>query len=77
MVADNGPLYAYVYIPFKNQSAVSSVNSHLQHQGALFSPLDDKRVQSKLPATQAQKLRYANNWYIWIENTLMFLKLLK
>jgi hypothetical protein len=30
MVADYGPLYAYVDIPF-NKSAVSSYSSHLEH----------------------------------------------
>ena len=43
-------------------------------QGALFSPPDEKRAQSKLPATQAQKLGYAYNWQIWIENTPKFPK---
>jgi hypothetical protein len=31
MVADIGPLYAYVDIPQQKKSAVSSYNSHLQH----------------------------------------------
>ena len=34
MVADNGPLYAYVDIPLK-KSAVSSYNSNLQHEQCL------------------------------------------
>ena len=44
MVADNGPLYAYVDIPLKyvyifkkiQNSAVSSYNSHLQHEQCLY-----------------------------------------
>ena len=30
--------------------------------GAVFRCLDEKRAQSKLPVTQAQKLGYAYNW---------------
>ena len=49
---------------------------------ALISP-DEKffkstiQVSRYMPVTQAQKLGYAFNWYIWIENTLKFLQLLK
>uniref|UniRef100_A0A673YFF3 Arginyl aminopeptidase (aminopeptidase B) n=1 Tax=Salmo trutta TaxID=8032 RepID=A0A673YFF3_SALTR len=56
-------------------SASVKVNCSLADVIVLFSRPDKKRTRFNLVITPAQKLEYAYNCLIWIENTLQFLKL--